>query len=151
MITRPVSVEVRINRPENWVSVRNACGIAIRLKAFRPRLSNHSLRVEVCGSVGTANGTWVITTVVQASPGRSRPSPKELSPNSTEPSPAEVRRKCSSIIFCLAVSPCTSTCLRCAAGISSATFSIFQREVNSTMLPLSQSSSLTRYLAISLG
>ncbi|MNN83945.1 hypothetical protein D3C81_2010520 [compost metagenome] len=89
--------------------------------------------------------------MVQASPGRSKPSPKELSPNNTEPSPAAVRLRCSSIIRCLAVSPCTSTFLRKVAGISSATFSIFQREVNSTMLPFSQSSSAARYLATSLG
>ncbi len=144
MITRPVSVEVRIRRPANWVSVRSACGMAIRLKAFSPRPSNHSLRVAVCGSVGTANGTWVITTVVQASPGRSRPSPNEFSPNSTEPSPAATRRRCSSISRVLDISPCTSTCLRRAADISPATFSIFQREVNSTIEPLAQSSSVSR-------
>ena len=80
----PVSVLVRMRRPTPWRNFRMASGRENSPKELPPRASIASSRASMSGWSGTANGSRVMMTLLNASPGTSTPCQKLSVPKSTE-------------------------------------------------------------------
>jgi len=131
----PRSASVRSSRPQACTSRREASGTAISMKGLPPRASIHSANAASTGSSGTANGIFAITTCSQYAPGKSTPSAKLASPNSTLDSPSSTRALCLFRVSCLDRLPWISTRRRHSRSRPSNTSCICLRDENSTSVP----------------
>ena len=136
MVTRPMSLSVRMRRPTACMSLMLASGTVISMKGLPPWSEIQSLSVLSMGLSGMAKGSLAMMTCMQAKPGKSKPSAKLSSPKIMLTWLALILAKCCSSKAALGMSPCTNKASKYSLGKRIATSCICLREENNTSVPM---------------